>query len=608
MYAEKNAVGIDLGTTYSCVGFWKNNRIEIIPNEQGNRTTPSYVSFTDTEILVGEVAKHQVATNPYNTVFDVHRLIGRNFYDPDFQTDMKHWPFRIFEKNGRLYVRVRYKGEKKDFSPEEITSMILLKMKDIAEAFLGESVKNVVITVPNYFNSLQRQAIVDASTIAGLNALRIINSPSAAAIAYELDRKPTGLRNVLVFDLGGGTCNVSLFDIKHEGILDVIAVAGNNHLGGEDFDNRIVNHFVQEFKNKFNKDLTSNVRALCRLREQCERAKRILSASKQAFIEIDSLFEDIDFHTSLTRDRFEKMNQDLFMSITELIDKVLQDSRMKKSDVNEIVLVGGSTRIPKIQRMISEFFNGKELNKSINSDEAAAYGASTLASILSGNTSKKLEGLLLVEANSLSLGIETLDGNMLPFIMRNESIPNMRSKIISTDYDNQSFMFIQVYEGNSTRSIENNLLGEFELSGILPAPKGVPQIKITFDINADGILNVSAFDKTTGRKNKITITSGFSKEEIERLVAETEKYRMDKERVIQKVQARNVLESYTYDLRNVIQCIENMKNELENAVQDSITWLDENQESEKDEYEFKLNLLKKIANPIVMKLGVNGSP
>ncbi|GBB85175.1 hypothetical protein RclHR1_11720007 [Rhizophagus clarus] len=574
MYAEKNAVGIDLGTTYSCVGFWKNNRIEIIPNEQGNRTTPSYVSFTDTEILVGEVAKHQVATNPYNTVFDVHRLIGRNFYDPDFQTDMKHWPFRIFEKNGRLYVRVRYKGEKKDFSPEEITSMILLKMKDIAEAFLGESVKNVVITVPNYFNSLQRQAIVDASTIAGLNALRIINSPSAAAIAYELDRKPTGLRNVLVFDLGGGTCNVSLFDIKHEGILDVIAVAGNNHLGGEDFDNRIVNHFVQEFKNKFNKDLTSNVRALCRLREQCERAKRILSASKQAFIEIDSLFEDIDFHTSLTRDRFEKMNQDLFMSITELIDKVLQDSRMKKSDVNEIVLVGGSTRIPKIQRMISEFFNGKELNKSINSDEAAAYGASTLASILSGNTSKKLEGLLLVEANSLSLGIETLD----------------------------------VYEGNSTRSIENNLLGEFELSGILPAPKGVPQIKITFDINADGILNVSAFDKTTGRKNKITITSGFSKEEIERLVAETEKYRMDKERVIQKVQARNVLESYTYDLRNVIQCIENMKNELENAVQDSITWLDENQESEKDEYEFKLNLLKKIANPIVMKLGVNGSP
>ncbi|CAB5395865.1 unnamed protein product [Rhizophagus irregularis] len=606
MDIEVNTVGIDLGTTYSCVGVWKNDRIEIISNEQGNRTTPSYVSFTDTEILVGEVAKNQVATNPYNTVFDVHRLIGRNFYDSDFQNDMKYWPFRVIENNGKPYVRARYKGEKKDFSPEEITSLILLKMKDIAEDFLGTSVRDVVITVPTYFNRFQRKAIEDAGLIAGLHVLQTINSPSAAAIAYGLDRRIVGLRNVLVFDLGGGTCSVSLLAIE-EGILEEIAVAGNIHLGGEDFDNRLVNHFVQEFKSKFNRDLTSNIRALCRLREQCERAKRILSASSQAFIEIDSLFENIDFRTSITRTRFEELNQDLFQSIIEPIDRVLRDSDIYKSNVDEIVLIGGSTRIPKIQRMISEFFNGKELSRSINSDEAAAYGAAVRAFHLTGNFSEKIQDLCLIEVSSLSLGIETLNGDMLPFIKRNTSMPTKKLKIISTDFNNQSSISIQVYEGNNTRSIENNFLGEFELTGIRPAPKGVPQIAVTFDIDLNGKLKVSAVDKTTGRMNEITIIGGLLKGEIERMITETEKYREDREEVMQKAQARNALESYTYDLRNVIQYIENLKNELESVAQDSITWLDENQESGKEEYEFKLNSLEEIANPILKKLYGNYS-
>ncbi|RIA85970.1 heat shock protein 70 family [Glomus cerebriforme] len=464
-------------------------------------------------------------------------------------------------------------------------------MKETAEAFLGTLVKDIVITAPAYFNSSQIQAIKDAGLIAGLNVFRIITGSTLAAIAYELDKRDIGERNVLIFDLGGGTCDVSLLGIE-EGIFEVKAVAGDNHLGGEDFDNCLVNHFVQEFKRRFKRDLTSNKRALYRLRTQCERAKQ-------------SLFEGIDFYTSLTRARFEELNRDLFRPI-ELIEKVLQDSKIDKSQIYEIVLVGGSTRIPKIQRIISEFFDGKELNKSMNPDETAAYGAAVQAAICSGDIPKKFQDFLLLDVVSLSLGIETADGVMMPLIKRNTTIPTKKSEIFSTNFDDQSDISISIYEGEHTRTRDNNLLGRFELTGIPPAPKNVPQIEVTFDIDANELLNVSAVDKTTGRSNKITVTNDkgrLSKEEIECMIAEAEKYRVDREKIAQKIQARNGLESYALNLRDVVQ------NKLNDAIQESITWLDDNQEAEKVEYEYKQKFLENIANPIIMRLyGTGGAP
>uniref|UniRef100_A0A669B6L1 78 kDa glucose-regulated protein n=1 Tax=Oreochromis niloticus TaxID=8128 RepID=A0A669B6L1_ORENI len=641
-------VGIDLGTTYSCVGVFKNGRVEIIANDQGNRITPSYVAFTsEGERLIGDAAKNQLTSNPENTIFDAKRLIGRTWGDPSVQQDIKYLPFKVTEKKSKPHIQVDIGGgQMKTFAPEEVSAMVLTKMKETAEAYLGKKVQKVrdcksvkklilikwciiksnfilfpqvthaVVTVPAYFNDAQRQATKDAGTIAGLNVMRIINEPTAAAIAYGLDKKD-GEKNILVFDLGGGTFDVSLLTIDN-GVFEVVATNGDTHLGGEDFDQRVMEHFIKLYKKKTGKDVRKDNRAVQKLRREVEKAKRALSAQHQARIEIESFFEGEDFSETLTRAKFEELNMDLFRSTMKPVQKVLEDAHLKNSDVDEIVLVGGSTRIPKIQQLVKEFFNGKEPSRGINPDEAVAYGAAVQACVLSGGECGG--DLVLLDVCPLTLGIETVGGVMTKLIPRNTVVPTKKAQIFSTASDNQPTVTIKVYEGERPLTKDNHFLGTFDLTGIPPAPRGVPQIEVTFEIDANGILRVTAEDKGTGNKNKITITNDQNRltpEDIERMVNDAERFADEDKKLKERIDARNELESYAYSLKNQIGDKEKLggklsdddKESIEKAVEEKIEWLESHQDADLDDFQAKKKELEEVVQPIISKLyGSAGGP